>query len=210
MPRRKRARRAVGTLPADVFLNIPYDKKFERLYLAYIAGISAFGLVPRATLEIPTGTRRLDRILKLLSKYHFALHDLSRVEIDRTPPCTPRFNMPFELGLSVAWAHVGSKQHAWFVLESQRYRLAKSLSDLNGTDVHVHSGRINGVFRALANAFVRQHRRPSVQQMGRIYRDLRENLAGILETSGSESPFEARAFRDICVLASESADAHVV
>jgi hypothetical protein len=210
MPLKKHARRPAGTRPAHVFLNIPYDKKFDRLYLAYIAGISAFGLVPRATLEIPTGMRRLDRILELLSKCQFALHDLSRVEVDRTPPCTPRFNMPFELGLSVAWGHIGRGRHSWFVLESQNYRLAKSLSDLNGTDVHIHNGTIRGVFRALANAFVRQHRRPSVQQMGQIYLDLRQNLAGILETSGSESPFEARAFRDICVLASESADAYVV
>jgi hypothetical protein len=210
MPRRKHARRPAGTRPAHVFLNIPYDKKFERLYLAYIAGISAFGLVPRATLEIPTGIRRLDRILELLSTCQFALHDLSRVEVDRTPPCTPRFNMPFELGISVAWAHLGRGQHSWFVLESQNYRLSKSLSDLNGTDVHIHNGTISGVFRALANAFVRQHRRPSVQQMRQIYLDLRQNLAGILETSGSESPFEARAFRDVCVLASESADAYVI
>ena len=210
MPRRNHARRVVGTRPADVFLNIPYDDKFERLYLAYIAGISAFGLVPRATLEIPTSTRRLDRILKLLHKCEFALHDLSRVEIDRTPPSTPRFNMPFELGLSVAWAHISSSRHSWFVLESRNYRLAKSLSDLNGTDVHIHNGKISGVFSALANAFVRQHRRPSVQQMARIYRDLKKNLTAILETSGSASPYEARAFRDICVLASESADAHVI
>jgi hypothetical protein len=37
---------------AEVFLNIPYDYKFERLFLAYIAGISTYGMVPRATLEI--------------------------------------------------------------------------------------------------------------------------------------------------------------
>ena len=141
-------------VPTDVFLNIPYDKKFERLYLAYIAGVTAFGLVPRATLEIPTSTRRLDRIVHLLRKCPIALHDLSRVEIDRTPPSTPGFNMPFELGLSVAWAQIGTNRHAWFVLESRNYRLIKSLSDLNGTDVHIHNGRIDGVFRALANAFV--------------------------------------------------------
>jgi len=35
------------------FLNIPYDVDFQSLYLAYIAGITAFGLRPRATLEIP-------------------------------------------------------------------------------------------------------------------------------------------------------------
>ena len=49
MPRRNSRRRK----PAQVFLNLPYDSKFEPLYLAYIVGISAFGLVPRATLELP-------------------------------------------------------------------------------------------------------------------------------------------------------------
>jgi hypothetical protein len=48
---------------ADVFLNIPYDERFEKLLLAYIAGISAFGFVPRATLEIPFSQRRLERII---------------------------------------------------------------------------------------------------------------------------------------------------
>jgi predicted transcriptional regulator len=41
----------------EVFLNILYDKKFERLFVAYIAGISAFGLIPRATLEIADSSR---------------------------------------------------------------------------------------------------------------------------------------------------------
>lgn len=31
----------------EVFLNIPYESKFEKLFVAYIAGLSAFGLVPR-------------------------------------------------------------------------------------------------------------------------------------------------------------------
>src|SRR5258707_10661380 len=48
---------------ADVFLNIPYDERFEKLLFAYIAGISAFGFVPRATLEIPLSQRRLERII---------------------------------------------------------------------------------------------------------------------------------------------------
>ncbi len=117
--------------------------------------------------------------------------------------------MPFELGLSVAWAQISSEQHTWFVLESHNHRLAKSLSDLNGTDVHIHNGTIDGVFRSLANAFVRQQRRPTVQQMKRIYRDLRNNLSDILDTSGADSAFEARAFKDLCFIASESADAHV-
>jgi hypothetical protein len=49
-----------------VFLNIPYDAKFERLYLAYTVGVIELGLQPRATLAIPGGPARLDRIVDLI------------------------------------------------------------------------------------------------------------------------------------------------
>jgi hypothetical protein len=86
----------------EVFLNIPFDKKFERLFLAFIAGTIALGLNPRATLEITTSVQRLDRILDLIRQCEYSVHDLSTVELDRGVPRTPRFNMPFEPGLSVA------------------------------------------------------------------------------------------------------------
>jgi hypothetical protein len=85
-----------------VFLNIPYDAQFERLYLAYIVGLTVLGFVPRATLGIPSGARRLERILSLIHSCRYSVHDLSRVQLDRHAPRTPRFNMPFELGLAVA------------------------------------------------------------------------------------------------------------
>src|ERR1700693_36090 len=155
--------------PADVFLNIPYDNQYQDLCLAYICGITAFGFFPRATLEIPGGSRRLDRIFNLIQDCRFSVHDLSRVELDKKRPPTPRFNMPFELGLSVSWARIGNNKHTWYVFERQAHRLMKSLSDLNGTDEHIHGGTINGVFRELCSAFVRPGRQPSVQQMGKIY-----------------------------------------
>jgi hypothetical protein len=36
------------------------------------------------------------------------------------------------------------------------WRFQKSLSDLNGTDIYVHNGSVEGVFRELARAFVRR------------------------------------------------------
>jgi hypothetical protein len=86
-----------------VFLNIPYDKQFESTYLAYVTALSAMGFLPRATLGI-AGHRRLDRIATLIESCPYSIHDLSRVQLDRNAPRTPRFNMPFELGLAVAWA----------------------------------------------------------------------------------------------------------
>src|SRR6204780_4070075 len=97
----RKAARARAKAPS-VFLNVPYDAAFENLLLAYIAAISAYGFSPRATLEIPFGQRRLDRILTLILQSQYSIHDLSRVQLDRKTPTTPRFNMPFELGLTVA------------------------------------------------------------------------------------------------------------
>ena len=70
------------------------------MYLAYIAALTAYGMTPRATLEIPGGARRLDRIVELIAGCRYSFHDLSRVEIDPIDPPTHRLNMAFELGLT--------------------------------------------------------------------------------------------------------------
>lgn len=182
---------------AGAFLNIPYDARYGRLYLAFIAGLSAYGLAPRATLEIPGGQGRLDRILELIQECRYSFHDLSRVELDASHPRTPRFNMPFELGLAVACQKLVRADQTWFVFESKRYRLMKSLSDLNGTDPYIHGGTVGGVFRELTNALVRIKQQPSVEEMSGIYRELRKALPQILREAGTDSLYGARVFRNL-------------
>jgi len=190
----------------SVFLNIPYDAPFENLLLAYIAAISAFGFTPRATLEFPFSRRRLERILSLITECEYSVHDLSRVQLDRVRPRTPRFNMPFELGLTVALERTAARHHGWVVCESQRHRINKSLRDLDGTDPYIHDGTVRGVFRELGNVFVRSHRQPTVLQMNQIYRVLRADFKGILRRAGANNPFNARVFKDLCISASAAAD----
>jgi hypothetical protein len=207
MPRPTPRRRSPRTKsrPKSVFLNIPYDRSFTSLYIAYIAAVSAFGFIPKATLQIPASSRRLDRILSLISSSDYSLHDLSRVQLDPTPPPTPRFNMPFELGLTVALQRSRIRKHSWVVLESHPHRLLKSLSDLNGTDPFIHSGTVRGLLRELSSIFVQTSRKPSVPQMFSIYRMLSSRLPSVLRLSGSSSPFNARVFTDLCILASLAA-----
>ena len=102
LPRRRAARPRPD--PIFAFLNIPFDQRFEALYLAFIAGLSGFGLIPQAALQIPGSRRRLDRLIDLLGTCQYSFHDLSRVELDSHSPKTPRFNMPFECGLAVGLA----------------------------------------------------------------------------------------------------------
>jgi hypothetical protein len=200
-----------GRQPASsyLFLNIPYDEEFRDLYLAYITGAIAFGLVPKATLEIPGGARRLDRIFELIRSCRYSFHDLSRVELDLEYPPTPRFNMPFELGLVVAWEKPHPGEHDWFVLETKNRRLQKSLSDLGGTDAYVHDGKPIGIFRELCNALVRTQPAPDVAEMTGIHRRLSKAVPGILRRAAAKSLFEARVFKDLVFTAQVLAGEHL-
>jgi hypothetical protein len=45
------------------FINLPYAKRYEQVYLAFIAGVSGYGLVPTAAVRDPSSRFQLDRIL---------------------------------------------------------------------------------------------------------------------------------------------------
>jgi hypothetical protein len=188
---------------------VPYDRRYENLYLAFIAGVSGFGLTPRATVEIPGSRRRLDRIVGLLRRCRYSFHDLSHVGLDRRPPPTPRFNMPFELGLAVGLSSSRLQNHEWFVFEEKRHRLSKSLSDLGGTDPYIHGRSPDGVLSALTNALVRSRQRPTVTQLTAIYRDLKRGAVVIKKNIGTASLFEARPFRELAITARLSAEARM-
>jgi hypothetical protein len=184
------------------FINIPYDERYRDLYLAFIAGLTAFGLDPRATLEVPGGDRRLDRIFELITSCRYSFHDLSRVQLDSKHPRTPRFNMPFELGLALGWLQTSrTSNHTWFLFESVNRRVSKSLSDLDGTDPYIHDDRPKGLFRELGNALVRSVDQPTVGQMFGVYRKIKIASPLIMRNAGSKTLFEARVFRQLVVLA---------
>jgi hypothetical protein len=196
-----------GTERDSAFLNIPYDAEYQDRFLAYIAGVAAFGLEPRATLELTSGERRLDRIFKLISGCKYSFHDLSLVKLDPTIPATPRFNMPFELGLVVGWQITRPTGHDWFVFESSRHRLQKSLSDLNGTDPFVYGLEPEGILREIRNALAGHEAQPTAAQMRDIFGNLKDDAASwIIEKTGASSVFEARVFVELVVAARRSAE----
>ena len=146
------------------------------------------------------GAVRLDKIFDQLRGCRYSIHDLSRVQVSREAPRTPRFNMPFELGLAVAHQKA-SGEHTWFVFEQTPHRLSKSLSDLDGSEVYLHEGKPNGVLAELGNAFVRADRQPTIDQMRAIYRGLRAAIPTILHDAGVSTVFAARPFKNLTALA---------
>jgi hypothetical protein len=117
--------------------------------------------------------------------------------------------MPFELGLAVTWAKLNPRHHSWFVFESRLRRVQKSLSDLDGSDPHIHDNTAQGVMREICNAFVRSSAaRPNVPEMMRTYRGLGRKLNAITSAAGARSVFEARIFDDLC-FAAKAAMSHL-
>lgn len=189
--------------PNSVFLNIPYDEEFHKLYLAYIVGIYQIGLVPFLASGIPGGDRRLDRVLALIKSCRFSIHDLSRVELSPSPPSTPRFNMPLELGMTITWAGLHPKRHSWSVWESTPFRLQKSISDLNGTNPNIHYGTVEGVLSELRNAFVLRDA-PPIQLMMKAYRLVEGRVEKITASAGTRNLYAATVFKELCFVALEA------
>lgn len=111
----------------SVFLNIPYDEAFERLYIAYIVGLTQLGLRINAALAVPN-QGRLDTIIKLNEQSEYTVHHLSCIESSRG---VPRFNMPVELGLALYPSRSANGKHQVFIFESKRFRTQRSTSDVS-------------------------------------------------------------------------------
>jgi hypothetical protein len=128
-----------GPSSRSVFLNVPFDKSYEKNFVALVATVVSLGGQPRCVLELPEfGEGRLQRILRHLESCRYSIHDLSRVG----PPA--RFNMPFELGLACAIS-VYRGNHSFVLMDKLPYRLDRTLSDLKGRDPLIHNGRPEGV-----------------------------------------------------------------
>jgi hypothetical protein len=189
----------------DVFLNVPFDRQYESLLIALVAGLTAFGLTPRCVLEIPPREDRLRRLHDLLSTCQASVHDLSRVGTYGSRPRCARFNMPFELGLAVARSLSGER-HFWIVLEEQHYRVQKSLSDINGFDPYVHGGTTDGVLQAIADAFHQpEGRNPSIPEVRRLWAVLRAAARELKRQEGTSSLFSRRSFGKIVLAAQDAA-----
>jgi hypothetical protein len=179
--------------PRSVFLNVPFDTDYSPLFLALIAGLAGLGRVPHCVLEVVSGRRsRLDRIFGLIASCGASIHDLSRVTLSGDFE-VPRFNMPFELGMTYALSQMRS--HDFFVFEEKAFRLQASLSDLNGHDPHIHDGTTTGVLRCVLDCFGTPSAKPSISVLEAMTRRLTQTARTLQRQQGAEGPFRPYLFR---------------
>jgi hypothetical protein len=139
MPTRKASERST-----DVFINCPFDDSYAALFRSIVFAIFACGYRSRCALEDnDSGTLRFDKLKAMIQRCDLGIHDLSGTELSQQTS-TPRFNMPFELGLFLGARHFGGvrqKQKRALVLAESRAKWAPTISDLAGVDPVFHGNR---------------------------------------------------------------------
>lgn len=185
------------------FINMPYAPRYEAVYLAFIAGLAGFGMAPTAAVKDPSSRFQLDRIFNLVAESDYSFHDLSHMSLDRVKPRTPRFNMPFELGLAVAIARLKNPNHQWFVFDTEPYRVTKALSDLGGVTVRVHDRSPDSILRCLVNALDREGRKPSFRELQTIFAAV-QRVARQLKRNLGRDLFDARPFGELSYVAAQA------
>lgn len=143
-----------ASFETSVFINCPFDDSYIPLLRPLLFCILDLGFQPRIALErLDSGEARIEKIFELVEASKFAVHDLSRLQAKSVGEFY-RMNMPFELGLDVACRRF--KGGKWsdkrlLILEAERFRYQAALSDLSNSDIAVHSGKPEGVVRAVRN-----------------------------------------------------------
>ncbi|HEX4959225.1 MAG TPA: hypothetical protein VF173_00200 [Thermoanaerobaculia bacterium] len=135
--------RGLEGFESSLFINCPFDGDYLPLLHSLMFVIFECGLQPRlASEEVDSGRVRIDKIRDLVRSCRYSIHDISRMEA-LAPGDEPRFNMPFELGLDLGCRYYGAsrlRDKKCLILEKERYRYQRVLSDISGNDIRAHGG----------------------------------------------------------------------
>lgn len=134
----------------SVFINCPFDAEYRPLLRAACFAAMSSSYVPRCALDYSdSGVVRFTEIVKILTECDLSVHDISRVELDRTSRL-PRFNMPLELGADLGLRLAGppvQRRSRTLILDADAHRYDKTLSDISGMDIEAHGNDVRAIIR---------------------------------------------------------------
>jgi hypothetical protein len=144
----------VTNFDKNIYINCPFDKKYEPMLKALLFTVIDCGYEPRIASEsFDSAQSRMSRIKGLVQQSRYSIHDLSRMEPLKENDL-PRFNMPFELGLDFGCRYYGPgrlEEKTFLVLEKEKYRFQRVISDLAGFDIGSHNSDAETLVRRVRN-----------------------------------------------------------
>ena len=166
----------------NVFINCPFDPAYEPLFRAIVFAVYDCGFVSRCSLEEDDGSQiRVQKVYQIISNCRLGIHDLSRVTLDRGTRL-PRFNMPLELGAFLGAKHFGNqeqKRKGCLILDSEKYRYQKFISDIAGQDIQSHENEPRKAIGIVRN-WLRGYSAASIPSGGVIFDRYKEFRAELL------------------------------
>jgi hypothetical protein len=167
-------------------LNCPFDLPYQPLFRALVFTIEDCAYAVRCALEVEdSGEVRVNKIIKIIKGCALGIHDISRTEANEEG--LPRFNMPFELGLFIGCTVYGTgafKDKKALILDKERYRFARYISDIAGQDIQEHSNDPAQVVKRVRNWLASQSRYASLPRGDIVLQRFNEFCADLPRIAG--------------------------
>ncbi|OQK16251.1 hypothetical protein AU255_14240 [Methyloprofundus sedimenti] len=177
----------------NIFVNCPFDDDFRQLLISIVFTIKYFNYMPKLALESAnSGESRIDKIVNLIEESKLGIHDLSRI-VSTSENEHYRMNMPFELGVDYGCQKFKGgiwKKKKILILEKERYRYQKALSDLSGSDIKNHDDEPIKIITAVRDWLVTEelHAGASGRKVWYKFNDFQTYLyEKVIEEDGHES-----------------------
>ncbi|WP_133128633.1 hypothetical protein [Legionella nagasakiensis] len=141
----------------NIFINCPFDDDFREIFLGILFTAIYLSYTPRLALEsADSGQTRINKIVNLIKESKFGIHDLSRMVSAKSGEFY-RMNMPFELGIDYACQNIYREEFPdkkILILDSERHRFHKAISDLSGCDIKKHDNEVSAAINAVRDWLV--------------------------------------------------------
>ena len=190
----------------NVFINCPFDDEYKTLFNAMVFAIHDCGFVAHSAQEIEDGSQvRIDKIYRIIAECRYGIHDLSRTELDEET-CLPRFNMPLELGVFLGAKRYGNENQQrknCLILDKERYRYQKFISDISGQDIKSHDNNTKEVIHLVRDWLSHASKRtliPSGSSIWDHYQEFQSDLPRMIQAN--ELDLDRLTFRDYVTLLS--------
>lgn len=198
---------------SSVFVNCPFDSAYRPLFEAVVFAVYDCGFYPRCALEVDDSSEvRIQKITKIIGECRLAIHDISRTQLDRANRL-PRFNMPFEFGIFVGAKAFGGREHrrkACLVLDAERFRYQKFISDIAGQDIREHVRRVDRLIEQVRDFLSGYHDRATILPGGRVMTGRFHEFQRSLHQSCTKLRLarESLTYRDLANLVASWIDVH--
>lgn len=171
----------------SVFINCPFDDAYWDLFRPLVFTVLRLGCIPKYSLErADSSEARISKITSLIRECKLGIHDLSRCVAIKEGDIF-RLNMPLELGLDMGAKTYGRPKlrgKKILILEKERYRFQKAISDLSNSDIKAHNGDPYQIVTVVRDWLVQEAGAPKLPPsliwgqfndcMADIYSDLRK------------------------------------